>query len=211
MNSAVTTRAARLAMWLVAVAAAGAALGNDTGAAPRPLPKFDRVMSIDTPRAVVDLEMTDQDGRARRISDLAGAPTLVFFGFTHCPDVCPTTLQKLALIKSSRAKELAGLRVAFISVDGERDTPAAMKEFLKRFPAEFLGLTAPSEQVRSLALGLSAPFFKDPPTDGANGDDYAVQHSSRLFALDRQGRLRAEIYDASPDAIAGVASALLAE
>jgi protein SCO1 len=193
-------RAARLAMLLVA--SAGIAFG-----AAKPLPKFDRVMTIDTPRAVVDLAMTDQDGKATRIGDLAGAPTLVFFGFTHCPDVCPTTLQKLAMIKSTRAKQLEGLRIAFVSVDGERDTPAVMKEYLKRFPVEFVGLTAPSEQVRTLALGLSAPFFKDPPKEG----EYAVQHSSRLFALDKQGRLRAEIYDASPDAIAGVASALLAE
>jgi protein SCO1 len=193
-------RAARLAMLLVATA--GVAFGVT-----KPLPKFDRVMTVDTPRAVVDLAMTDQDGKAARISDLAGAPTLVFFGFTHCPDVCPTTLQKLALIKSSRAQELEGLRIAFVSVDGERDTPAVMKEYLKRFPAEFVGLSAPPEQVRTLALGLSAPFFKDPPKDG----EYAVQHSSRLFALDKQGRLRAEIYDASPDAIAGIAQALLAE
>jgi len=192
-------RAARLAMLLVASA------GIASGAA-KPLPKFDRVMAIDTPRAVVDLAMTDQDGKATRISDLAGAPTLVFFGFTHCPDVCPTTLQKLALIRASRAKDLGGLRIAFISVDGERDTPAVMKDYLKRYP-EIVGLTAPSEQVRTLALGLSAPFFKDPPKDG----EYAVQHSSRLFALDKQGKLRAEIYDASPDAIAGVAQALLAE
>jgi protein SCO1/2 len=150
--------------------------------------------------------MADQNGAAKRISDLAGAPTLVFFGFTHCPDICPTTLQQLALIKSSRP-ELTGLRIAFISVDGERDTPAVMKDYLKRFPAEFVGLTAPAEQVRSLALRFSAPFFKDPPKDG----DYAVQHSSRLFALDKQAKLRAEIYDASPDAIAGLARALLAE
>jgi protein SCO1 len=194
-------RAARLAGLLAAFA------GAAVGASANPLPKFDRVMTIDTPRAVVDLAMTDQDGKARRISDLAGAPTLVFFGFTHCPDVCPTTLQKLALIKSSRAKELEGVRIAFISVDGERDTPAAMKDYLKRFPAEFTGLTAPSEQVRTLALGFSAPFFKDPPKDG----EYDVQHSSRLFALDKQGRLRAEFYDASPEAIVGVAKALLTE
>jgi len=184
------------------VASAGVAL-----AAVKPLPKFDRVMAMDTPRAVGDLAMTDQDGEPRRISDLAGAPTLVFFGFTNCPEICPTTLQQLALIKSSRAKDLAGLRIAFISVDGERDTPAVMKEYLKRFPAEFVGLTAPAEQVRNLALRFSAPFFKDPPKDG----DYAVQHSSRLFALDRQGRLRAEIYDASPEAVVGIGRALLAE
>jgi protein SCO1/2 len=200
MSGMLTMRAARLVV--LSVVMTGIAIG-----APRPLPRFDRVMTIDTPRAVVDLAMTDQDGKARRVSELAGAPTLVFFGFTHCPDVCPTTLQKLALINSSRAKELEGVRIAFISVDGERDTPAVMKEYLQRFPAEFVGLTAPSEQVRTLALGFSAPFFTDAPKDG----EYAVQHSSRLFALDKQGRLRAEFYDASPDAIAAVASALLAE
>jgi len=193
-------RRALLVTWCVALA--GVAFG-----AAKPLPKFDRVMAIDTPRAVTDVALTDQDGKAKRISDLAGSPTLVFFGFTHCPDVCPTTLQKLAMIKSSRAKELEGLRIAFISVDGERDSPAVMKEYLKRFPAEFVGLTAPSEEVRKLALGFSAPFFKDPPRDG----EYAVQHTSRMFALDKQGRLRAEIYDASPDAIAGIATALLTE
>jgi protein SCO1/2 len=115
------------------------------------------------------------------------------------------------LIKSSRSRELEGLRIAFISVDGERDSPAVMKEFLKRYPAEFIGLTAPSEEVRKLALGFSAPFFKDPPKDGPKGEEYAVQHTSRMFALDKQGKLRAEIYDASPEAIAGIAKALLGE
>ena len=134
-----TRRATLLASLLVA--SAGAAV-----AATKPLPKFDRVMTMDPPRAVGDLAMTDQNGAPRRISDLAGAPTLVFFGFTNCPDVCPTTLQQLALIKSSRAKELAGLRIAFISVDGERDTPAVMKDYLQRFPAEFVGLTAPADK-----------------------------------------------------------------
>ena len=195
-----TMRATLLASLLVA--SAGVAVAST-----KPLPKLDRVMTMDTPRSVGDLAMTDQDGGPRRISDLAGAPTLVFFGFTNCPDVCPTTLRQLALIKSSRAKELAGLRIAFISVDGERDTPAVLKDYLKRFPAEFVGLTAPAEQVRNLALRFSAPFFKDPPKDG----EYAVQHSSRLFALDKQGRLRAELYDASPEAVVGIGRALLAE
>ena len=195
-----TMRATLLASLLVA--SAGVAVAST-----KPLPKLDRVMTMDTPRSVGDLAMTDQDGGPRRISDLAGAPTLVFFGFTNCPDVCPTTLRQLALIKSSRAKELAGLRIAFISVDGERDTPVVMKDYLKRFPAEFVGLTAPAEQVRNLALRFSAPFFKDPPKDG----EYAVQHSSRLFALDKQGKLRAEIYDASTEAVVGIGRALLAE
>ena len=141
-------RAMLLASLLVASAAVAVA-------AVKPLPKFDRVMTMDTPRAVGDLAMTDQDGEPKRISDLAGAPTLVFFGFTNCPEICPTTLQQLALIKSSRAKELAGLRIAFISVDGERDTPAVMKEYLKRFPG---GIRRPHGAGRTGAQPCAAFF-----------------------------------------------------
>jgi protein SCO1 len=169
--------------WLpfaVAVCAAAAAV-----AASKPLPTFERVMNIE-PRAVVDLELTDHTGKRRRLSDFAGAPAFVFFGFTHCPDACPTTLQKLAMINAAEGAPLKGLRVVLISVDGERDTP---------------------EQVRNLALSFSAPFFKDAPKDGA----YSVQHSTRVYALDKQGRLRAELYDASREATVGVAHALLAE
>ncbi|HEX5163352.1 MAG TPA: SCO family protein [Steroidobacteraceae bacterium] len=174
--------------------------------APAPLPALERVMVIE-PRAVGDLAMKDQDGKPRRLADLAGAPALVFFGFTHCPDVCPTTLQKLAMIKSAKAKEMAGVRVVLVSVDGERDTPEVLDKFLERFDKDFVGLTAPSADVRELALKFSAPFFKDPPKTGG----YSIQHSSRVYALDKQGRLRAELYDAPADATAALARALLAE
>ncbi len=174
---------------------------------PKPLPAFDRVMTMSSPREVGDLKLTDHNGAAFSVSHLAGTPALVFFGFTNCPDACPTTLQRLALLKSSRAHELAGVRVVFITVDGERDTPEVMRRYLKRFSGDFVGLTAPAEQVRALALRFSAPFFKDPPKDGA----YIVQHSTRVYALDKQGRLRAEIYDASSEAVVGIARALLAE
>jgi protein SCO1/2 len=176
-------------------------------ATPRPLPTFDRVMVLATPRSVGDLEMTDHLGARKRLADLAGEPALVYFGFTHCPDACPATLQQLALLKSARGKELGNLRVVLISVDGERDTPEALKTFLARFDKDFVGLTAPAAQVRNLALGFSAPFFKDPPRDG----NYLVQHSPRVYALDKQGRLRAELFDASAEATVGIARALLAE
>ena len=173
---------------------------------PAPLPAFDRVMIVE-PRAVGDVAMTNQDGKPARLGDFAGSPVLVFFGFTHCPELCPATLQKLAMIKRTRAKELAGLRVVLVSVDGERDTPDVLKAFLARFPGEFTALTAAPAEVRNLALGFSAPFFKDPPKDGG----YLVQHSARVYALDKQGRLRAEIYDVNAEAVTGIGTALLAE
>jgi len=188
---------------LIAVLAAAVA----ASAAPKPLPAFERVMTMSTPRSVGDLALTDQNGKSVRISDLVGAPTLVYFGFTNCPEICPTTLLKLGRLKAANPKELAGLRVAFISVDGERDTPEVTKRFLQRFSPDFVGLTAPAEQVRPLAMSFAAPFFKDPPKDG----EYLVQHSTRVYALDRHGLLRAELYDASAEATLGIARALLAE
>jgi protein SCO1/2 len=181
--------------------AAGAAAGT-----PKPLPAFERVMTVE-PRVVGDLAMTDQDGRPARLADLAGTPAFVFFGFTHCPEICPTTLQRLAMIQRAQPKALAGVRMVLISVDGERDTPDVLKGFLGRFSKDFTGLTAPAGEVRNLALKFSAPFFKDPPKDGA----YLVQHSTRVYALDKQGRLRAELYDVSAEAVAGIGRALLAE
>jgi protein SCO1/2 len=150
--------------------------------------------------------MTDHRGQRRKLADLAGGPLLVFFGFTHCPDACPTTLHKLGLIKAGDPK-LDGLRVVLISVDGERDTPEALAAFLGRFSKDFVGFTAPPDQVRTLALRFAAPFFKDPPRDG----QYLVQHSTRVYALDKRGRLRAELFDASAEAVGGVGRALLAE
>jgi protein SCO1/2 len=188
---------------VLAVAFASAAVG----ASVKPLPVFERVMALNEPRELVDIALTDQHGRPRKFSSLAGKPTFVFFGFTSCPEVCPTTLRKLALIKSTHASELAGTRVVFVSVDGERDTPSVMKDYLQAFSKDFVGLTARSDEVRKLALSLSAPFFKNPPKNG----EYDVEHSARVFALDKHGRLRAELYDASPEAVVGIAKALLAE
>ena len=193
--------------WVSVLAVAVAAVSAAAGARDKPLPAFERVMSLAEPRVLVDVTLTDQDGKSRTLSALAGEPTFVFFGFTNCPEVCPATLKKLALIRSKHAKELSGTRVVFISVDGERDTPAVVKAYLQGFSKDFVGLTAPGEDVRKLALSLSAPFFKDPPKDG----DYDVTHSSRVFALDKHARLRAELYDASSEAVVGIAKALLTE
>ncbi len=191
--------------WVSVLAAAFASAA--AVASVKPLPAFERVMVLSEPREVMDVTLTDQHGRRRKLSSLSGKPAFVFFGFTHCPDVCPTTLRKLASIKRAHADALAGIRVVFISVDGERDTPAVMNDYLQAISKDFVGLTAPSEEVRKLALGVSAAFFKHPPKDG----EYDVEHASRVFVLDKLGRVRAELYDASAEAVVGIGKALLAE
>jgi protein SCO1 len=192
---------------LVMSAASTMAQAEPASTSPKPLPTFDRVMTMTPSREIQDFELTDQQGKRKRFSSLAGEPTLVFFGFTNCPDICPMALQKLAAMKAAQPAELSKVQVVLVSVDGERDTPEVMKDYLKQFSPDFIGLTGPAEQVREIALRFSAPFFKNAPKDGT----YLVQHSSRVYALDRQGRLRAEIYDGPPDETLGLVRALLAE
>jgi len=136
------------------------------------LPTLDRVYVNPAPAAVADFTLTDQSGKPRSFSSLKGEPALVFFGFTHCPNVCPTALGRLKLLHEARGGALKDARIVLISVDGERDTPEVLKEFLKRFDKDFVGLTAPSAEVRELAMKFSAPFFKDPPKNGA----YSCNH-----------------------------------
>lgn len=173
-----------------------------------PLPQLERVM-VTAPKPIADFELTDDDGKPFKLSSLQGEPTLVFFGFAHCPDVCPAAMQKLMTLRKTSPKEFDKVQVVMISVDGDRDTPASMKAFLGKFSPDFIGLTGPPAQVRDIAARFSASFFKDPPKDSSGA--YLVQHTSRLYALDRKGRLRAEMYDSTVDATGTVLRSLLAE
>jgi protein SCO1/2 len=164
---------------------------------------------VTTARPVSNFTLTDQNGKPFKLSSLQGQPVLVFFGFAHCPDVCPAALQKLMAVRKSSPREMNDVRVVMISVDGDRDTPEAMRAYLGAFSPDFIGLTGPVADVREIARGFSASFFKDPPK--VPGGDYRIEHTSRLYALDRQGRLRAELYDASVDATGQLVRAILAE
>jgi protein SCO1/2 len=129
-------------------------------------------------KPVIDFQLTDTTGRAFTRRDLAGAPTLVFFGFTHCPDVCPTTLVKLAQVR--RRAAIAGLRVLFISVDPQRDTPPVLGLYVHAFDPQFQGLTGDSQTIARLAanFGVAVNRVELP------GDDYTMDHSAVVFLLD---------------------------
>ena len=129
-------------------------------------------------KVVSDFQLTDTSGRPFTRRDLAGAPTLVFFGFTHCPDVCPTTLQKLAQVR--RRAALAGLRVLFISIDPQRDTPPALGLYVHAFDPQFQGLTGDPQTIARLAanFGVAVNRVELP------GGDYTMDHSAVVFALD---------------------------
>ena len=171
------------------------------------LPAFERVLPVQNAAPIDDAELIDQDGRPFRLSALKGRVVFVLFGFTHCPDVCPVAMERLRELHDSGAVANGSVAYVMISVDGERDTPAAMKAFITKFSQDFIGLTAEPSRVASVANQFSARFYK-----GAHsGHGYDVAHSAQLFVLDPAGRLRAEVYGASLEAMAGLTEALLTD
>jgi len=173
------------------------------------LPQFDRIMVLPEPREIADAQLTDHDGKHLRLLQMRGKVSLVFFGFTNCPDVCPAAMAKFRQLERSGLLDPDQVNYILISVDGERDSPAVMKEYLQQFSEAFIGLTGDPDDVRKIARAFRAPFFKG-ETQGA-GNAYTVAHSTQMFLLDQSGRLRAELHNPTVEAMAGITNAVLAE
>jgi protein SCO1/2 len=188
---------------LTAVLVALAVLGGVANlhareSAPAEPPPSARVRLSNPPVVLPEFTLTNQDGKTGTLGELASGTRLVFFGFTHCPNVCPPALQKMRQVQRAvEAEGNAKLTCIFVSVDGERDTPAAMKSFLEPFGPGFVGLTGVPKKVRDIAASFAVVFFKGMPTDRAGG--YNVEHTSQIYLVDAEGRLRATFYDAAAD------------
>ncbi|SEJ72144.1 SCO family protein [Pseudomonas sp. NFR16] len=138
-------------------------------------------------REVPNLQMTNQDGQPVSLDSLKDKWTLLFFGYTFCPDICPTTLAQLRQIKSELPEEAAGrLRVVLVSVDPNRDTPQQLMTYLGYFDKQFVGLTTPVENIQKLANAVSIPFI---PADTSK-PNYTVDHSGNLALLGPDGTQR---------------------
>lgn len=137
-----------------------------------------------------DWALQDLNGQTRTPQDFIGDLQLVFFGFTQCPDVCPTTLATVAQTMSLLGEQAKGVQVLMVTVDPERDTPDVMTEYLHAFDAElprsFVGLTGTSEAIRQTAGAFRAYYAKVPTPDG----DYTMDHSASIYLLDQQGQAR---------------------
>ena len=139
-------------------------------------------------RAVPDLSLTDQDGQPLSLSQLKGKWTVLFFGYTFCPDICPTTLAQLRQIKSELPKEVQDkLQIVLVSVDPNRDTPQQLKQYLGYFDPQFVGLTPGSiDELQTLANAVSIPFI---PADTSK-PNYTVDHSGNLALIGPDGTQR---------------------
>ena len=133
------------------------------------------------------LELTGHDGKPRSLADFQGRAVVVFFGFTHCPDVCPTTLAKLSGVMKALGPKGDQVQVLLVTVDPERDTPQALQPYVTAFDPGFLGLTGTVEQVAAVAKEFRVVAEKQ---KGATPDTYTVDHSAGIYIFDPKGRLR---------------------
>lgn len=175
-----------LATFLLLVVLAGCA-GISAEPTPPPFQPPTAGTPIDPPRPVADFALINQSGNPFRLGDLQGTVVLLYFGYTFCPDICPTTLAEFVRVKRALGSESDKVAVVFISVDGERDTPEKLKTYLAGFDPSFIGLTGEEGMIRKVGVDYGL-FFEKQKVEGTSAD-YLIDHSAASFLIDQQGRL----------------------
>ena len=147
-----------------------------------------------------DFHLNDPAGKVRTLADFRGKVVVLFFGYTQCPDVCPTTLSELAAAVKELGPDAARVQVLFVTVDPERDTPELLSRYVPAFNPTFLGLYGDAAATAATAKEFKIIYQKQPgPTPGT----YSVDHSAGTYLFDPQGRLRVyESFSQGPDAFA---------
>ncbi len=147
------------------------------------------------------LALTDHNGHPRTMADFKGKVVVLFFGFTHCPDVCPTTMLDLKNTMKILGEQADQVQVLFVTVDPERDTQAVLAKFVPSFDARFIGLTGSVEAVADTLKNFKIYSAKVP---GKSENDYAIDHSAGMYLFDQQGKAR--VYLSHGQAPADIAS-----
>jgi len=132
------------------------------------------------------VSLTDHNGKPRTLADFRGKVVVIFFGYTHCPDVCPTTLAELAQVANMLGPDAGKMQVLFVTVDPERDTPEVLRQYVPSFNPTFLGLYGNAAATARAAKEFKTYYRKQPLPGGG----YTVDHSAGSYVIDRQGRLR---------------------
>ncbi len=154
-----------------------------------------------------DFQLTDQNGKPRTLADFKGKAVLVFFGFTQCPDVCPTTMAEMATVMQKLGKDADRLQVLFITLDPQRDTQELLAKYVPAFDPRFLGLRGDEAATAKVAKEFKVFYQKVPGKDPAN---YTIDHTSGSYMYDPQGRIRLFVrHGQGPDPIVHDVKALL--
>lgn len=150
--------------------------------------------------------LADQNGTPRSLADFQGKLVTLFFGYLHCPDVCPTTLADLAAARKLLGADADKLQVIFVTLDPERDTPELLRPYLAQFDPSFLALRGDAAATAQIARDFKIHYAKNPGKDGR----YTLDHSTGTFVFDKQGRIRLLLaYGTQPEAIAADLKTLL--
>lgn len=134
-----------------------------------------------------DFRLTDHNGRVRTLADFKGQVVAMFFGYTHCPDVCPTTLSDFSAALQLLGPQAEQVQVIFVTLDPQRDTPALLKQYVPAFNPRFLGMYTDAASLKQLAKDYKVVYQK---TSVKGADDYLLDHSAGTYVYDKQGRLR---------------------
>ena len=165
---------------------------------------------INPARAMPDFEMRNQNNAVVHLRDLKGQPVLMIFGYTHCPDICPLGLVDFKKVKANLGKQAERVAFVFISIDGDRDTPAVLKQYMAAFDTQFIGLTERPFVVSQIAASYGAKFMRRITSTAQT--TYLMSHTTDTYLLDQRGYLRKVYpYAAPTEAIAQDVRSMLGE
>ena len=170
--------------WFGALALIASLSGLSACSDPRPAFKGVDITGADYAK---ELNLPDQNGQVRKLKDFSGKLVVVFFGYTQCPDVCPTTMQELAEVKRLLGPDGDKLQAVFVTVDPERDTAELLKAYVENFDASFVALRPTQEQLPAIAKEFKIYFKR---VEGKTPTSYTMDHSSGSYIFDTQGRVR---------------------
>jgi len=166
-----------------------------------PQPSNAALMVLPEPRVIADFALLNDEGESFSLDSLRGHWSLIFFGYTHCPDVCPSTLYDLKLVHEKLGQlngdAASGHQVLFVSVDPERDSPEQLNQYVSYFHPDFIGVTGPAEQLAPLTMQLGIAYRVEEHEVGSTS--YNVDHSVSVLLMDPQGRLHG-VFPAPHDA-----------
>lgn len=204
-----TNPSERRRVWAVALAMAAVVAGAGVALAPAPAPRFHGTTYTEVLPAA-DFALVDHDGRPATLEGFRGRPVLLFFGFTHCPDVCPLTLGRLAAAVERAGRPARDARIVLVSVDPARDTPDVLKAYAARFGPSVVGLTGDSAALEHARKGYGAYVVEAPAAPApAHGGDHADHpppaagrtiHSGVVYGIDRRGMLQVVISETATPA-----------
>jgi len=173
---------------------AGAAMGGGSGghthdsAAP---PSQIKPHVYDPPKDIADFTLTDQDGRPFRLSDANGKVRLIYIGYTHCPDICPTTLINFKDVRKQLGAQAGQVAFVMVTADPDADTPPVMKEFVRAFDPTFIGLSGSKSELETVWVEFGAQVQRE--ADPGSPAGYSVTHPSSVYVLGKDGRLAMKI------------------